>query len=168
MCRTRERGAKARLSFSGGSVNMADSMEKVNVGGKNAGNGTFAALYSAIFRTPSFCKSLKFFGTSIASLGPETVQLPAFPLFSAMFTGACGPPEKLSLALAPRFLRMIVQPVPISYPEPSNFLRRMLGENEGSGMERTNSLVILIGYLKCNAIHLRTIPEPFVFVEHAP
>ena len=57
---------------------MADSLEEVNVGGKNAGNGTFAALYCAIFRTPSFGKSLKFFGTSSASLNPETVQLPAF------------------------------------------------------------------------------------------
>ena len=35
--------------------------------GKNAGNGTFAALYCAIFRIPSYPKSLKFFGTSTAS-----------------------------------------------------------------------------------------------------
>ena len=37
MCRTYERGTKARLSFSGGPrvpVNMADSMELLNVGGK--------------------------------------------------------------------------------------------------------------------------------------
>ena len=37
MRRTNERGTKARLSFSGGShipVNMADSMEEVNVGRK--------------------------------------------------------------------------------------------------------------------------------------
>ena len=47
---------------------------------------------------PSCCKSLKFFRTSIASLDPETVELPAFSILSAMFTGACGPPEKLSLA----------------------------------------------------------------------
>ena len=44
MRRTYERGTKARLSFSGGPhapVNMADSMEEVNVGGeKNTGNGT--------------------------------------------------------------------------------------------------------------------------------
>ena len=75
---------------------------------KNAGNGTFAALYCAIFRTPSFRKSLKFFGTSIASLDPETVQLPAF--YNATFTGACGPPEELSLALVLhlKVLRMIV------------------------------------------------------------
>ena len=38
-------------------VNMADSMEDVNVGGKNAGNGTFAALYCAVVRTPNFRKS---------------------------------------------------------------------------------------------------------------
>ena len=87
-------------------------MEEVNVGGKiNAGNGTFAALYYAMFCTPSFRKSLKFFGTSITSLDPETVELPAFYILSAMFTGACGPPEKLSLVLVPRsnVLRMIVQ-----------------------------------------------------------
>ena len=95
MRRTNERGIKARLSFSGGShipVNMADSMEEVNVGRKNpAGNGilgTFAALYCAIFRTKHFRKSLKFFGTAIASLDPETVQLPAFSMPSAMFTEA--------------------------------------------------------------------------------
>ena len=77
---------------------MADNMEEVNTGGKNAGNDTFAAL-------------LKFFGTDIASLYPETVQLPAFSTLSAMFTGACGLPEKLSLALVSRanVLRMIVK-----------------------------------------------------------
>ena len=86
-------------------------MEEVNVSGKNpARNGTFAPLSCAIFRTRSFRKSLNFFGTSITSLDPETVQLPAFSILSAMFTGACGPPEKLSLALLPRLhvLRMIV------------------------------------------------------------
>ena len=46
--------------------------------------------------------SLKFTGTSIVSLDPETVQLLAFYILSAMFTGACGPPEKLSLALVQR------------------------------------------------------------------
>ena len=90
---------------------MADTMEEVNVGGKNARNGMFTALYCAQFRTPSFRKSLKLFGTPIASLDPETVQLPTFDILSAMFTEACGPPEKLSLALAPRsyVLRMIVK-----------------------------------------------------------
>ena len=105
MRRTYARGTKARLSFSGGPhapVNMGDSMEEVNVGGKkkNAEDAipeTFAALYCVIFRTPSFRKSLKFFGTHIASLDPETVELPAFSILSAMFAGACGPPGKLSL-----------------------------------------------------------------------
>ena len=77
-------GAKARLNFSGGpraSVNMVDSMEEVNVGGKKkCGNGILAELY--IFRMPS--KSLRFFGTSIASLVPETGELPAFCILSAM------------------------------------------------------------------------------------
>ena len=63
-------------------VNMADSMKEVNVvGNKNlAGYVTFAALYCAIFRTSSFRKSLKFFGTSIPSLDPETVELPALSI----------------------------------------------------------------------------------------
>ena len=97
----------------------------MNVGGKkNAGNRTFAALYFAIFRTPRFRNSLKFFGTSIASLDPETVQILAFSILSAMFTGACGPPEKLSVALVPRsyVLRMTVKLAywhnTISYPDP--------------------------------------------------
>ena len=44
----RKRGTKAMLSFSGGPhapVNVADSMEEVNVGVKNAGNSMFALLY---------------------------------------------------------------------------------------------------------------------------
>ena len=58
-----------------------------------------------------FRQSFKFFGTSIASLDPETVKVLAFYILSAMFTGACGPPEKLSLALVPlsNVLRMIVK-----------------------------------------------------------
>ena len=73
MRRTYERGTKARLSFFDRQhfpVNIADSMEEVNVGRKNAGNGTFAALYCPIFRT--------------------TGQLPAFSIQSATFTEACG------------------------------------------------------------------------------
>ena len=112
MRRTYESGIKARLSFSGGShapVNMADSME-VNVGGKNPeGNGTLAALYCAIFRTPSFRKSFKFFGTAIAILDPETVQSPACSILSAMFTGACGPPEAKPRFRAANVLLMIVK-----------------------------------------------------------
>ena len=48
----------------------------------NEGNGTFAGLYCTIFHMPSFRKS-KFFGTSITSLDPETVQLLAFSILSA-------------------------------------------------------------------------------------
>ena len=88
-------------------------MEEVNVGGTKTPtrNGTFAALYCAIFCTPSFRKSFKFFGTPIVSLDPETVEEPAFSILYTMFTGVCGPPEKLSLAVAPRsyVLRMIVK-----------------------------------------------------------
>ena len=114
MRRMYERGTKVRLSFSGGPrapVNMADSTEELNVGGEKepVGNATFAALYYVIFCATSFCKSLNFFGTSIASLDPETLQLPAFYILSAMFTGACVSQEKLSLDLASRsnVLRMI-------------------------------------------------------------
>ena len=85
-------------------------------------------------------KSLKFFSTYIASLDPETVQLPAFSILSAMLTEACGPPEKLSLVLVERsyVLRMTVKLAygSISFPEPSNFLGRMLNENEGSGKDQ--------------------------------
>ena len=54
---------------------------------------------SAIFCMPCFHKYLKFFWTSTAYFDPETVQLPAFFILSIMFTGVCGLPEKLSLAL---------------------------------------------------------------------
>ena len=43
---------------------------------KHAGNGTFVALYYAMFCTPSFRKSLKFFGTSIISLDPDSRNSP--------------------------------------------------------------------------------------------
>ena len=48
MSRTFVRGTKVRLSFSSAPhapVNMADSIEEVNVGGKKAGDGIFATLY---------------------------------------------------------------------------------------------------------------------------
>ena len=114
MCRMYECGTKARLTFSGRPhtpANMADSMEEVNEGG-NGILEMFALLHCAIFHTPHFCKFLKFFGTSITSLDPETVKLLAFYILSAMFTGVCGPPEKLSLTLVPcsDVLRMIVKP----------------------------------------------------------
>ena len=98
-----ERGTRARLSFSGephAAVNMVHtcSMEEGNVGGKKHRKWH---IWCAKFHLPRFHKFLKFFRTSIASLDPETVQLPAFYTLFAVFTGACGPPEKLSLALVP-------------------------------------------------------------------
>ena len=62
----------------------------------------FATLYCAIFRTSSLREFHRLF--------PTTVQAPAFYTLSAMFTGACDPPDKLSLALVPRshVLRMLV------------------------------------------------------------
>ena len=71
--------------------------------------------------------NLEFLGTSIVSLDPETVQLPAFSILSAMFAGACGPPEKLSVALAPRsnIVRMIVKIIDVLVAvKPANDLRR--------------------------------------------
>ena len=58
--------------------------------------------------TQALFANSKFFLTSIASLDPETVELPAFYMLPAMFTGARGPLEKLSLALVPR-MRMIMK-----------------------------------------------------------
>ena len=85
---------KARLSFSGGPhapVNMADSME-------NAGSWTVSGSKEAmkVPRTTSYVFPPPTFTSSI---------------LSAIFTGTCGPPEKLSLALVPRshVLRMIVK-----------------------------------------------------------
>ena len=117
MRKTYECGTKARLSFSGGPhtpANMAYPWKKWMKVEKNRGNGilqTSAQLYCAIFQTPHFHKSLKFFRTSIASLDPETVKLPAFSILSAMFTEVCGPPEKLSLTLVSHsnVLRTIVK-----------------------------------------------------------
>ena len=70
----------------------------------------YVCMYVCMY-APSFKKSLKFFGTSIAPSDTETVDLPAFSILFAMFRGACGPTEKLSLALEPRsnVLRMIVK-----------------------------------------------------------
>ena len=61
-------------------------------------------MFTALYFVLQVFKSLKSFGTSIASLDPETVELPASSI-------PCGPTEKLSLALVPRLdiLRMIVK-----------------------------------------------------------
>ena len=118
MRRTHERDTKARpLSFSGGPhapVNMAGSIEEVNEGGEKRRKWHSRNVCSAVLRYISyttFSQILEVLRVFLASLDPETVQLPAFYMLSAMFTGACGPPEKLSLALVPRLnvLRMIVK-----------------------------------------------------------
>ena len=59
MCRTFKRYAKARLSFSGephAPVNMADSMEEVNVGGKKDGKWHVCC---AVLRYISYAKFRK-------------------------------------------------------------------------------------------------------------
>ena len=114
MHRMYEPGTKVRLSFSSGPhipVNMGDSME-VNVSGeKPTGNGTFAVLFCAIFHMPSFHKSFQVLRDFHCLFRPETVQLPASYILSAMFAGACGLPEKQSLALVQHsnILHMIVK-----------------------------------------------------------
>ena len=53
MRRAYERGTKARLTFSGGPyapVNMADSMEEVNVGGKKCRKWHVRCAYCTILR----------------------------------------------------------------------------------------------------------------------
>ena len=146
MRRTYKRGAKARLSFSGGPhapVNMADSMEEVNVGGKKLGNGTFAVLYCTIFRTPSFCKSFKFFGPPIAPLDPETIDLPAFYILSTMFTVARGPPEKVSLALVQRsnVLRVILK---LAYTSFRSVLRKTELKSELAGQRLVSQCSLFV------------------------
>ena len=91
MLRIFKRGIKARLSFSGGlhaPVNIADSIE-VNVGGKKRSKWHIRCAVLRSIPYAKFSQILEF----------------------AMFTGACGPPEKLSLALMPRLkiLSMIVK-----------------------------------------------------------
>ena len=84
----------------------------MDVSGQNTGNDTFSVLYCARFCIPSFHKSVELFGTSIASLDPETVELPAFSILSAMFYRSVWPVlEKLNLALMPclNVLHMIVK-----------------------------------------------------------
>ena len=94
--------------FSGGPhtpVNMVDNMEEVNVGGIKRRKWHICwAVNCVIYRVPSFCKSLKFFWTSIASLDQETVQLTAFSILTAMFTGSVWPAREAK----PRFAATLV------------------------------------------------------------
>ena len=86
-------------------------MEEVNVGGKEKCRKW--CVCCAVLRYISygkFSQIVEVLRDFIASLDLETVQLPAFSMLSAMFTGACGPLERLGLALVPcsNVLRMIV------------------------------------------------------------
>ena len=94
---------------------MADNMEEVNVSGKKCRKW---------LRTPSFSNILKFFVTLIAHLDPETIQLPAFYTLSAMFTGACGPPENPSLTLVLR-LNVLRMNVKLTYRKHNVFTRKL-------------------------------------------
>ena len=97
------------------SVNMAEGME-------NAGSRTVSGSKEAMAVPKNFKDLRKRFVRNIAQYNaanvpripfPAGVFLPTFTssILSAMFTGMCDPPEKLSLALMPRsfVLRMIVQ-----------------------------------------------------------
>ena len=64
-----EHGIKVKFGFSGG----LHAPVNVVVGKKR--KWEFAVLYCAIFCTPRFYKSLKFFVTSITSLDPETTDI---------------------------------------------------------------------------------------------
>ena len=80
MRRTFERCTKARLSFSGGQhapANKADNME-------NAGSWTVCGSKEEVQKNFKDLRKL------------------VRNILSAIFTGACGAPEKLSLALVPR------------------------------------------------------------------
>ena len=111
MCRTFTHGTKVRLSFSdrpNAPVNIADSME--NAGSCSwiqRGDGSheelqgFAKPWRTKYRRVQRSKHAIpcFFSTDTSSI------------LSAMFTGACGPPEKLGFTLMPcsYILYMIVK-----------------------------------------------------------
>ena len=78
MRRTYERGTKARFSFSGGRhalVNIADSMEELNVG--ETKNSKLHVRYISYAKFSQIVEVLRDFH-------PETVQLPAFSILSAI------------------------------------------------------------------------------------
>ena len=111
MRRTHERGTKVRLSFSGGphtSVNMAKSME-------NAGSWTLSGSKEAMKVLKNFkiattcCSEVQRSKRAISYVfSPMTFTS---SILCSMFTGACGPTEKLSRTLVPRLciLHMIVK-----------------------------------------------------------
>ena len=115
MRRTFERCTKARLSFSGGPhapVNMADSMEEMNEGGEKRRKWHSRNVRSTVLHYISYAtfsqvlEVLRDFHRLFGSRNSPTTGI-----LSAMFTGACGTPEKISLALVPHsnVLRMIVK-----------------------------------------------------------
>ena len=61
----------------------------------------------------------------------------------------------------------------ISFPEPANFLRRMLDENEGSGKDQFLGDPDWLSEMQYNKSAICGLLEPvlsraFTFVEHAP
>ena len=84
-------------------VNMAGSVQEVNVGGKKpAVNYTFTALYWAVFIRQVFANPWSSSGLSSPLRILKQSNYWHSSILSAMFTGACGSPEKPSLALVSR------------------------------------------------------------------
>ena len=112
MRRTYERGIKARLSFSGAPhANMADRMEEVNVGGKTRWKRHVCCAGLRCISYAKFSQILEVLRDFHRLFGSRNSPTTGISILFAMFTGACGPLEKLSLALVPRsnVLRMIVK-----------------------------------------------------------
>ena len=102
MRRTYERGTKARLCFSGrphAPVNMADSMEEVNVGEKKSQICCAALRYISYAKFSQNLEVLWDFHRLFGSRNSPTTGI--LHTIRHVYR-ACGPPEKLSLALVPR------------------------------------------------------------------
>ena len=117
MRRTFERATNARLSFSGGPhalVNMVDNME-------NAGSPIVSGSKEAMEVRWMYFKdwSTKY----IAQHSTANMPFPAFvfpltftsSILFVIFTGTCGPPEELSLALVPRSYVVVLMIVKLAY-----------------------------------------------------
>ena len=81
---------------------LAESMEEVNVSGEKRRKWHSRHVCSTVLcyiLDATFSQILEVLRDFHRLLDPETVQLPAFSILSAMFTGTCGPPEKLSTVL---------------------------------------------------------------------
>ena len=109
---TFERGTRVRLSFSDrphAPVNMAGGVEEVNVCGKKCRKWHICCTVLRYILYAKFLRSLKVLWDFHRLFGSR--NSPSTSILSTMLTGACGPPERLSLALPLRsnVLRMTVK-----------------------------------------------------------